>query len=163
MPDSDSPANKVMATVESATIGRRNEESARFHAKLSFPIKGNEQLMLMLASNVKNPVELGFGLIQAQLLLLQTEVVVETVDMTVDGAPAKVRRQRRNGATPEPDHEHGPAPWTAEEKPLSHSFKGHRADNQCAWCGLGEDNELHEDLSPEAQALIDQAREPVEA
>lgn len=114
-------SNDVMATIESARVGRRHEEGTRFFALVSMPINGNEQLVLSLMKNIHNPMHLNFGAVQAELLPPSSDTDAaaaagappaedsELVDMVVNGEPAKVRRPRTrsNGHEPETAHEDG--------------------------------------------------------
>lgn len=164
------PSNKVTATVESARLAKRKEEGARMFAVLSFPIRGNNHLLEMLASHLQNPVDVTFEPIQASLPSVLRPPTTETVEMSVDGEPAKVTRTKRgrNGATPEPEipsaRSKTRADWEAEGSP-AHAFLLHAADNQCFVCGLAPEHEHHqqeEHLGPAAAALIEEARAGVE-
>lgn len=100
------PTNKVTATIESARLATRKEGGPRMFAVLSFPIRGNEHLMSMVASQLQNPVDITFQPIQPELAPLRRGAPeTEETTMVVNGEPAKVRRDRRNDRTPA--HEDG--------------------------------------------------------
>lgn len=92
-----SEANETVAIVEAISVRRRAEESSRTFVNISFPTRGNEQLLATLAIQLKNPVEISFSAMQAPLFDEDDEEYEETT-MTVDGQDGqKVRRPRRNG------------------------------------------------------------------
>ena len=95
-------------------------------------------------------------------------VDAETVPMFVDGQDAApVRRQRgrpkKNGNTPEEPQEPSAAEawlrgverqrWAAQP----HPFDLHESDNQCARCGLGEEDGVHAQ-SDAVERLIEESR-----
>lgn len=180
----EAPANKITATVETIRISRRAEETARVFAQLSFPVKGREHILTLLAGQLKNGIDLTMEEIQARLPepVAADQPDAEVTTMIVDGEPAKVRRPRRNASSNGASADWQPHAFlestdtpglcakchlreSAEHHELvalPHVFVTHDADDQCAWCHLAADNDRHavdEGLSDLAKGLLEDVHE----
>lgn len=171
----------------------------RVYATLTFDAVAYRRLGGLLGANLKGTVTMHVLDIQAplddddddddfgpsvpsnQLPLAPTAEETEVVDMIVNGEPAKVRRQRRNGSVngstgwvrhrfaddPDPekvglcgnchkrldDDIHDVAPWSAEAPEL-HAFRpGDDDASVCRWCNGAAESPLHGDPEKQGEEL----------
>lgn len=109
------PTKITGVLIENTSTKRRKEEGARKHVHISFPVGANPETSHLLDMQVGNPVDFYIGVIQPQLAAVNAaaagaETDEVTVEMVVNGEPAKVRTHRkRNGSTPSEPEGHNEA------------------------------------------------------
>lgn len=149
---SDPATNEADVIVESARLSRRSEEAGRVFAQLSFPVRGNEHLLNLIASNLKNPIHLAITEVQATFDWEdeEDEDEFETVPMTVNGEDAQPVRRRRQRSSE-----------ASDDKPLAHVFKADEEDEaRCAVCHLGATSEVHVATEQAAELINESRRQP---
>lgn len=152
----------------------RTNEAPRIVMQLSVGFRNHEDLFVFLGSQMKQEIDftLEAGGIQGNLLATlgnlagstgsdedeeEGEEETETATMTVNGEDGQkvIRRRRNNGAAADAGAA-DPKEWAPHFFALNDQTPG-----LCGYCHYRETDPIHirEEVSPEAQALIDASRE----